>query len=145
MRSLDERLGDAVGGDHRAHRRVRGGEALGGRDEVGLVAEALGAEPVAEPAPRADDLVGDEQDAVLVADLAHALEVALRRGEAAAGVLHRLEDHAATVSGPSNSIRSRIASAGSATSGRYGFVLGTWRSPGTAARTARARPGCRSP
>ena len=36
-----------------------GGQALGGGDEVGLVAEALGAEPLAEPAPGADDLVGD--------------------------------------------------------------------------------------
>ena len=44
-------------------------------------------------APGADDLVGDEQHVVLVADLAHALEVPVRRDEAATGVLHRLEDH----------------------------------------------------
>ena len=57
----------------------------------GLVAVPLGAEVVAEPAERADHLVGDEQHAVAVADLAHPLEVAGRRREAAAGVLHRLQ------------------------------------------------------
>ena len=46
-----------------------------------------------EPAERADDLVGHQQHVVLVADLAHPLEVAGRRREAAAGVLHRLEEH----------------------------------------------------
>ena len=40
-----------------------------------------------------DHLVGAEQDPVPVADLAHALEVAGRRHERAARVLHRLEDH----------------------------------------------------
>ena len=64
-------------GDHRAHRRVRGGDALRGRDHVRLVAVAFAAEPVAEPAPRADHLVGDQQHTVAVADLAHALEVAV--------------------------------------------------------------------
>jgi hypothetical protein len=48
---------------------------------------------MAEPAPGADDLVGDQQDVVLVADLADALEVALGRREAAPGVLNRLHDH----------------------------------------------------
>ena len=91
--AVHERLGDPVGRDHRAHRRVRAGEPLGGRDHVRLVAVALGAEPLAEAAPGADHLVGDQQHVVLVADLAHALEVALGRREAAAGVLHRLEDH----------------------------------------------------
>ena len=59
----------------------------------GDVVEALAAEVVAEPAHRADHLVGDHQHVVAVADLAHPLEVALRRDEAAAGVLDRLEDH----------------------------------------------------
>ena len=47
---------------------------------------------MAEPAERADHLVADQQHVVLVADLADALEVAGRRREAAAGVLHRLEE-----------------------------------------------------
>ena len=51
------------------------------------------AEPGAEATERADHLVAHEQHAVAVADLAHALEVAGRRHEATAGVLHRLEVH----------------------------------------------------
>ena len=46
---------------------------------------------MAQPPEGADDLVGDEQDAMAVADFADALEVARRRGETAAGVLHGLE------------------------------------------------------
>ncbi len=90
---LHERLGDLVGGDHRAHRRVGRGEPLGDRNQVRGVAEAFAAEVVAEPAPGADHLVGDHQHVVAIADLAHPLEVAVGRDEAAAGVLHRLEDH----------------------------------------------------
>ena len=140
--SVDERVEDAVGGDHRAHRRVGGGEALGGRDEVGLVAVALGAEPLAEPAPGADDLVGDQQHAVLVADLADALEVALGRDEAAAGVLDGLEDHARDRLGALELIRSRIASARVVGLGpRYGFVLARGAQPGNSGSNGRRAPG----
>ena len=91
--AVHERLGDVVTGDHCAERRVCRGDALGGGDHVGLVAVALGAEPVADAPPRADHLIGDQQHAVAVTDLAHALEVALLRHEAAAAVLDGLEDH----------------------------------------------------
>ena len=90
---VEERLGEAVADHHAAQRRVAGGDALGERDHVGLVAVALAAEHVAEAAERGDDLVADEQDVVLVADLAHALPVAVGWGERAAGVLHRLHEH----------------------------------------------------
>ena len=59
----------------------------------GAIVVALGAEPLAQASPGADHLVGDHQHVVLIADLAHALEVPLRWGEATAGVLDRLEDH----------------------------------------------------
>ena len=98
--ALHERLGDAVGGDQRPHRRVGGGDRLRHRDDVGDVLEAVAAEVVAEPAPGADHLVGDHQHVVAVADLAHPLEVALGRDEAAAGVLDRLEDHRGDRLGP---------------------------------------------
>ncbi len=49
------------------------------------------AEPVAETPEGADHLIGDEQHAVPVADLAHPGEVALRRREGPTGVLHRFE------------------------------------------------------
>src|SRR4030095_6805207 len=61
-------------------------------DDVGLVAVRVGAEITSEPAEGADDLVGDEQHVVLVADLPHPLEVARRRWEAATRVLHGLEE-----------------------------------------------------
>ena len=51
---------------------VAGGDALREGDHVGLEAVPDRAEPLAEPAEAADHLVRDEQDAVPVADLAHA-------------------------------------------------------------------------
>ena len=77
--------------DHRADRRVSRGHAFGDGDDVGLVTVAIGREVIAEPAERADGFVGDEQHAVAVANLPHALEIARRRRETAARVLHRLE------------------------------------------------------
>ena len=92
LRVVEERLRHAVRHDHGAHRRVGRGDALGGGDQVRHDAEAVDAEVVAEPAPGADHLVRDQQHVVAVADLAHALPVAVLRDEAAPGVLHRLED-----------------------------------------------------
>src|SRR5579863_7507164 len=88
-----KRLGQAIGGDHRPHRDRRRGDPLGRRDDVRRVAVALAAKPVAEAAPGADHLIGDQQHLVGVADLAHALEVAVLGRDAATGVLDRLEDH----------------------------------------------------
>ena len=117
-----ERLEDAVGGDHRAHRRVGRGQRLGGGDHVRLVAELFAAEVVAEPAPGADHLVGDQQHVVLVADLPDPLEVAVGRDEAAArrsGPARRSPRRPSPA--PSKTIRSSIASAaqsGSRSSGQ---------------------------
>src|SRR5919106_5234419 len=90
---LQERLHDRVPRDHGSDRGVRRREPLGAGDEVGTDVVALGREPGAEASEAGDDLVGAEQDPVAVAELAHALEVARRRREGAARVLHRLEDH----------------------------------------------------
>jgi hypothetical protein len=87
-----ERLEEPVADDHQPERGIAGGDALGRRDDVGDVAEVVAGEHRADPAEGADRLVGDEQDVVLVADLADPLEVAGGRREAAAGVLHRLEE-----------------------------------------------------
>ena len=72
---------------------VGGREALRARDQVGPDVVALGGEPRADAAEAGDHLVGDEQDAVAVADRADALEVARGRRERAAGVLDGLHDH----------------------------------------------------
>ncbi len=58
----------------------------------GIDAVALGGEGVAEAAEAGDDLVEDQQDAVLVADLAQALQIALRRRQHAGRARHRLDD-----------------------------------------------------
>jgi len=52
-----------------------------------------GGERRAEAAEAGDDLVEDEQDAVLVADRAQALEIALGRQQHAGRAGHRLDDH----------------------------------------------------
>ena len=93
VRVREERLHDRVSRDHGADDAVRGGEPLRGGHEVGPDVVPLGAEPGAHPAEARDHLVGAEQDAVAVADLADALEVPGRRRERAARVLHRLHDH----------------------------------------------------
>ena len=51
LRALRERLDDAVRDDHGAHRGVGARDALRRRDDVRLVAVALGAEVLAEAAP----------------------------------------------------------------------------------------------
>src|SRR5690606_3588351 len=89
----DDLLGDA----HRRDRQIAGGEPLRHRHEVGLEPVLLEAEPFAESAEAADDLVDDEQDAVLAADLLHAPPIALRRNDHAARALHRLADEGADV------------------------------------------------
>jgi len=94
VRVAEERLGQAITHDHCAGRNVAGRHALGARDDVRLVAVPLGAEVFTEPAERADHLVRDEQDVVLVADFPDPLEVSRRRREAASGVLDRLEKNA---------------------------------------------------
>src|SRR6185369_8949959 len=60
--------------------------------QVGPEAEGLAAEPVAGAAKTADDLVADEQDAVLGADALDLGPVAGRRHDHAAGALDRLAD-----------------------------------------------------
>ena len=59
--------------EHRAHRDDAVGQALGGGDDVRHHAEILGGKRRAEAAEAGDDLVEDQQDAVLGADLAQPL------------------------------------------------------------------------
>ena len=67
LRAVHEGVVDAFVRDHAAHRRRAVGDALGERDHVRRHAVALGREGVAETAEAGDDLVEDQQDAVLVA------------------------------------------------------------------------------
>ena len=98
--AVEERLHQPVAGDHGPERGVAAGEPLGHGDDVGLVPVADGAEVLAQPAEGADHLVGDEQHAVAVTDLADPCEVPRRRREAPAGVLDRLQVHRGDGLGP---------------------------------------------
>ena len=90
--ALEERLHQPVAHRHGPERGVAAGQTLGHGHDVRLIPVALGTEVVAQPTEGTDHLIRDQQHAIPVADLAHPLEVARRRGEAAAGVLDRLEE-----------------------------------------------------
>jgi hypothetical protein len=65
-------LVDRVLHHHAAERHRARGDPLGERDQVGLDAEVLRGERLAEASPPGDHLVHDQQDAVARADLAQA-------------------------------------------------------------------------
>jgi hypothetical protein len=72
---LLEHLVDMLGDDGRGERRVTGGNPLGHRHDVRHEPELLGGEHGAGATEAVDHLVGDQQDAVLRADLAEHLPV----------------------------------------------------------------------
>ncbi len=91
-RHVVEEGGDAVGDDDPAERHVAGVDSLGEGDEVGGDPERIDGEPFAETAEAHHDLVGDVDDAVLVAEFADAGQVAGRRHEYSVGADDRLDD-----------------------------------------------------
>ena len=93
LRAGHEGVVDGVAHQHAAHRRRAVGDALCEGDHVRQHAVALGGERVAETAEAGDDFVEDQQDAVLLGDLAQPLEIALRRRQHAGRSGHRLDDH----------------------------------------------------
>ena len=93
LRSLHEGVVDGLRRGHGAHRHGAVGQALGHRDHVRHDTEVLRRERCAEPSEAGDDLVEHEQDAVLRADFAQALQVAPGRYEHAGRARHRLHDH----------------------------------------------------
>src|SRR5699024_9739358 len=68
--------------------------------DVRHVAEVVAGEHRADAAECANGLIGDQQYIVLIADLAHPVEVARWRREAAARVLHRLKEDCGYRIGP---------------------------------------------
>src|SRR2546426_11969475 len=92
LRRGDDRIVNALADRNRAHRLRAVGEALGHGHDVGRDAEALRRERLARAAEAADHLVEYEQDAVLVADLAYALQVALGRHKTARRSRDRLDE-----------------------------------------------------
>jgi hypothetical protein len=68
-----------------AQRDVGAGDALGGGEDVGSDAPVLHGEPLPGAAPAGHDLVGDEEDARLVADAAELGHVFVRGDDDAVG------------------------------------------------------------
>ena len=85
-------LKDALLRDHRTGRHRSVGETLGAGDHIRRHIEVVGGESTAHAAEASDNLVEDEQDVVLGADLANALQVTHRRGKHASTASHRLDD-----------------------------------------------------
>ena len=96
---LHHLLVDAVRADHAAQRNHTVGDALGEVQHVGHHAIEIGAKGRAQAAKAGDDLVKDQQDAVLVANLAQALQVSLGRDVPAGRTGHRLDDDGRHVAG----------------------------------------------
>ena len=92
FRPVHEGVVDALLGHHSAHGYGAVGQALGHAHQVGSDAEGLRRKGRAGAAEAGDDLVEDQQDAVPVADLAQALQVALRRHQHAGTAGHGLDD-----------------------------------------------------
>jgi hypothetical protein len=93
VRPVVEGGGDAPGDDHAAQGEVAAVHALGEADQVGRdVPSGLDREPLAAATEAGHDLVGDEHDAVLVAEVAHPGQVAGWRHEDAVGAHHRFQD-----------------------------------------------------
>ena len=76
---LAEELGDPVVDQHRAERRVAAADRLAAGDHVRRDAPVADGEGLAGAAVAGQHLVGNEQHAVAVAYLAHALVVVLVR------------------------------------------------------------------
>ena len=81
-----------VGDEHAGDRQIARRQALGDGHEIGLDAEVLAAEPGAEAAETADDLVGNQQNLVPATDGGDLRPVAFRRDDDTAGALDRFGD-----------------------------------------------------
>ena len=85
-------FGDLLRNNHRAQRHITAGDALGGGDDVGRNIPVIDGKPLAGAAPAAHHFIRDEQDAVLVADFAHARPVIIRRDDQPVRTNHAFHD-----------------------------------------------------
>src|SRR5260370_1457445 len=81
-----------VDGTNGAERYVAAGQPFGEGDQVGHDSPMVDGEPPARAAETGHYLVADHQDSVPVAELAHALEITVRRDQDAVGPDDRFED-----------------------------------------------------
>ena len=90
--AVGERRGDLLADRHTAERHIARCDALGEGHQVGHHVEVVDGEPLAGPAEAGHHLVGDEHDAVAVADLPDPGHVTGWGDHDARGARHRLED-----------------------------------------------------
>src|SRR5664280_2879230 len=76
-----------------AERHIRGCEALGGNEDVGLHTPVVNGKPLAGSAPSGHHFVVDEQHAVAVADLTQSWEIFGWRNEYTVCAYHGLDDN----------------------------------------------------
>ena len=80
------------GNHHAPQRQIGAGDALGEGDKIGLHAPMAKGKPASGAAEPGNDLVGDQQDVVAIADFAQARKIRGGRHDNPAGPHHRLGD-----------------------------------------------------
>ena len=85
FRALHEGVVNEFTGEYGSHRDTAVREPLGRGDEIGHHVEFLRAERRAQAPEAGDDLIEDEENAVLVADFTQSLEVTQRRKDHSSG------------------------------------------------------------
>ena len=98
-RRIHEGVVDVRLAEHGAHRNHAVGQPFGGGHQVRLDAEIVGGERRGEAAEAGDDFIEDQQDAVLVAQLAQTFQITLGRDQHAGGAGHRFDDDGGDVGG----------------------------------------------
>ena len=90
---VDDRIGDAAVGHHGAERHIAGAETLGKRDQIRAQAPMVGGEVFSGASGAAHHLVGDQQNAELVADPADLGVITVGRDQRACrSAAYRLHD-----------------------------------------------------
>ena len=85
-------VGNLLTDDHCAKRNVTGGNSLRGRDDVGRDIPIIHGKPFAGASPSAHDFVGDQEDSVLVANLAHTGPILIGRDDESVRAGHTFEN-----------------------------------------------------
>ena len=92
FRPMHQRIVHLAAGEDRAHRDRAVGQPLGGGDDIWGNAKIVGGEGGAHAAETGDDLIEDQEDTVLVADGAQALQITLWRHQHAGRPGDRFDD-----------------------------------------------------
>ena len=92
VRAVLEGVGHPLTDDDAAEGDIATVHAFGEADEVGSDVPVVDGKPLSTAPKASHDLIRNEQDAVLVAELPHASQVAGRRHQNAVGAHHWLQD-----------------------------------------------------